>query len=107
MGVRTTQAFVGLVLFAVGVWVIFALTLGWWSWALLAIGAFETWTIFNSSPNDTISEIIWALAERPILPLLAGVAIGHFTPTDALLWVGIGILCGHFFWQAHNKVNGV
>lgn len=107
MSARTTQAFVGLVLAVAGVWSLFMLTTGWWPWVLLVILGFEGWTIFNRTPADTISEIIWQLAERPILPLLSGVAVGHFIPTEELWVVGLGVLLGHFFWQRHEVRGGL
>lgn len=56
-----------------------------YAWMLI-IGlalAYETWTLINKVPNDTLSEAVWLVAaKRPLIPFAAG------------------FLCGHFFWQA-------
>jgi hypothetical protein len=56
---------------------------------LIAIGgllAYETYTLMNSTPGDTLSEAVWAVIyQQPLVPFLAGV------------------LCGHFFWQRTRK----
>lgn len=46
---------------------------------------YEGWTLINGTPNDTISESIWRLADRPLVPFL------------------FGFLMGHFFWGPHAK----
>lgn len=54
--------------------------------ALLASGLviYEAITLFNKSSGDTISEIIWYLSKRPLVPFL------------------FGLLMGHFFWQEYK-----
>jgi len=51
--------------------------------ALLVLGLFvyEAYALINSKSGDTISEIVWHLSQRPLVPFL------------------FGLLCGHFFWQ--------
>ena len=83
-----------------------------WRWFLFGVAllAVEVWAFFNPYAHDTISEVIWALAERPLVPLLFGVATGWavtsgFIPaTPEGLWVTlcIGTMLGHFFWQAEG-----
>jgi hypothetical protein len=46
---------------------------------------YEAWALFNRTPGDTISEIIWDLSKRPLIPFVFG-------------W-----LAGHFFGQAFNN----
>lgn len=64
-----------------------------WILAIIAIGSgvallvFEAVALMNRQPGDTISEIIWAASsQRPLVPFLFGLVIG--------------LLSGHFFWQA-------
>ena len=72
---------------------------------------YEAYTIINSFPEDTLSESIWRLAARPLVPWLFGAATmyaimaGHFGPDirAALLAVGIGFLEGHFFFQSYKS----
>ena len=45
---------------------------------------YEAITLFNKSSGDTISEIIWYLSKRPLVPFL------------------FGLLMGHFFWQEYK-----
>lgn len=41
--------------------------------------AWEVWTLSNGSPNDTISEIIWAgTRATPLVPFGFGVLMGHW-----------------------------
>ena len=40
---------------------------------------YEGWTLVNATPNDTISESIWRIAQRySLLPFLFGLLMGHF-----------------------------
>lgn len=56
--------------------------------AILGIGAFEIWTLFNKRESDTISEEVWSITpERPLIPFLCG------------------LLMGHFFWQKKEIVH--
>ena len=55
--------------------------------AVAALLIFETVALLNRQPGDTISEIIWAASmRRPLVPFLFGLILG--------------LLSGHFFWQA-------
>jgi len=51
---------------------------------VMALLAYEGVTLFNSRDGDTISEIIWYLSKRPLVPFL------------------FGLLMGHFFWQEYK-----
>jgi hypothetical protein len=53
---------------------------------LVAIAvAWDVWTLFSSTPNDTISETVWAaIAHSPIISFAAG------------------FVCGHLFWQTSS-----
>lgn len=65
--------------------------------------AYEAWTLVNKYPNDTISDILWILSERPMVPWLFGVgsgwAIGTGYLTNPWLIAGLFFLQGHFFFQ--------
>lgn len=74
--------------------------------ACLAL-AYEGWTLVNRWPNDTLSEIVWQLAKRPMVPHLFGIATGwgialyvppsaHVYALAGFVW---GFLMGHFFFQ--------
>ena len=68
---------------------------------------YEAWTFFNSYLNDTISEILWVLAKRPIVPFIFGAATvgmiehGIFNTHHDGLYAAViwGFLMGHFFFQ--------
>jgi len=47
----------------------------------LFLVAYEGVALINRPAGDTISEVVWYLSRRPIVPFL------------------FGLLCGHFFWQ--------
>lgn len=52
----------------------------YWIFALLIIALFvyEGIALFNSKSGDTISEILWHLSQRPLVPFLFGLLMGHF-----------------------------
>lgn len=57
-----------------------------WVVAIVALLGYEGYTLINTTPGDTLSEAVWAVAgSYPLLPFL------------------VGILCGHFFWQRKAK----
>lgn len=72
-----------------------------------AFGVYEGWTLINRYPNDTISEIVWQMAERPLVPFLFGATTGWLLGTGAFhntfVAVAWGGLMGHFFWQRFGK----
>lgn len=62
------------------------------NWAPVAWGVgiggmllFEAWSVFNTTPGDTLSEAVWEYGQHPIVVLV------------------IGILLGHFFWQKRGR----
>lgn len=79
-----------------------------WPWFLVAVAAllYEGWTLINKYPGDTISEIIWKFAERPMIPFLFGAAFGWGITSGFLgnLWLvaALAFLMGHFFFQRHE-----
>jgi len=98
---------VGGILGAGLLWAFFNLLSFWW-WAFcVVLLAVEAWAFFNPYANDTISEVVWALSERPLVPLLFGAATawsitsGFIPATREGMWVSlfIGVIMGHFFWQ--------
>lgn len=86
------------------------LSVGWFVFGL-ALLAVEAWAFFNPYSHDTISEVVWALSERPLVPLIFGTATGWavtsgFIPvTIEGLWIAliVGTVLGHFFWQAEGE----
>jgi hypothetical protein len=85
--------------------------LGWIGLAVCTgLLAWETWTFFNKYKNDTISEILWVLGKRPLIPFIFGSAFVASIAYEAIpltakgLYIAaiIGFLMGHFFWQAHH-----
>lgn len=54
-----------------------------WIFALLVVGllGYEAYALVTPGGTDTISEIIWYLSKRPLIPFV------------------LGFLMGHFFWQ--------
>jgi hypothetical protein len=82
-------------------------------WALVPIALllYESWTLVNKYPNDTISEIIWQFAKRPMVPFLFGCAFGWALTTELLgnawLIAAVAFLMGHFFFQRHEDGNNV
>jgi len=81
-------------------------------WGLFCMGLliYEGWTFFNKYKNDTISEVIWVLTTRPLVPMLFGLGMGWAISTNYIpisregIWTAfsIGILYGHFFFQRQN-----
>lgn len=80
----------------------------WACWIASGYALYETWSLINGYPGDTLSEAIWRLSVRPLVPWFFGglsiymIEAGLFTHTDAGLyaaaaWFG---LQGHFFFQA-------
>jgi hypothetical protein len=46
---------------------------------VLALFGYEAWTLSNAAPGDTISEVVWTLADAwQIVPFLFGLVGGHF-----------------------------
>lgn len=54
--------------------------------ALIALLGWETWTLVNAYPGDTISETIWSASEA----------------TDLVPFAS-GVLMGHWFWQRKRR----
>jgi hypothetical protein len=78
---------------------------------------YEGWTLINRFPEDTLSESVWRLAARPMVPYLFGMAMGAWacwicvrpmlgrpiTPESVLQFGGTMFLMGHFFFQAQRE----
>lgn len=83
---------------------------GWKLGALLTFFLlYEAWTFFNPYEHDTISEVVWALSDRPMVPWVFGVACGaglaagvFGEPKAAILCAACFFLQGHFFFQRHE-----
>lgn len=85
--------------------------LPWWGLAIAVILlTYEAWTLVNEYEGDTISEILWGLSGRPIVPWLFGLATGWAIEAGYLdnPWVALslGFLQGHFWFQAYRNGNG-
>jgi len=82
-----------------------------WAIACSVLLAYEGWTLKNHYANDTISEVVWALANRPMVPFIFGAGVvalichGVVKPTVEGLYVAlaIGFLSGHFFFQRQGE----
>lgn len=101
-----TDIVVGVVVGTPLMYLAFLLT-GWkWGTLLTALLAYESWTILNRIKNDTISESLWRLSERPFIPWLFGVATGFGIASGVVsnswLVLSVGFLGGHFFFQRHE-----
>ncbi len=70
---------------------------------LSVILIYEGWTLRNKYESDTISEVLWALAERPLVPWVAGLATAWAIESGVLVdpWavLVVGFLQGHFWFQ--------
>ena len=73
-----------------------------WGSLLTAALVYEGWTI-ESNTNSTISEILWILSARPLVPWAAGFATGWAIYThhlqDPFLILFVGLMSGHFWFQ--------
>jgi hypothetical protein len=112
-GIRRTQYVVfGIIGLAM---VVLAFTLGgpWIGLGLVLLLLYEAYTLVDKWKDNTISEIIWLSASRPLVPLLFGTAWGawlmHLTYLPAIspksLWLAsaVSLLLGHFFFQAKRE----
>jgi len=87
----------------------FVLTLPWFIAATLLL-AYEAWTFFNRYKHDTISEVIWELVKRPLVPFILGagcvglISHGVIKPSMEGLYVtlALGVLMGHFVFQRQS-----
>jgi hypothetical protein len=107
-GERTTTLVVGGIMGAGLIWVTFLVAPWMIGLALSAILLYEGYTLINPYPRDTISEIIWWLSERPMVPMLGGIVLGYmlcagyFGPPDKATLCGTAFfLAGHFWFQRH------
>ena len=78
----------------------------WAAGLVLLVMLYEGWTLVNRYPNDTISEIMWELAARPMVPfvfgILSGWALGHGAVVNAYAIAAWFFLMGHFFFQKYE-----
>lgn len=104
-GQRISTLLVGGVIAAGLVWLIVYLTNPFWRRVLLVLLAAEAYTLVNRYTGDTLSESVWRLSKRPLVPYLFGVACGWAIGVGAMdpLSVGVGFLMGHFFFQAYRE----
>ena len=73
---------------------------------LSALLVYEAAVLVNRERADTISEAVWVLARRPLVPFLAGLAAGWAITAERLqepwLIFAAGFLGAHFFFQAQE-----
>lgn len=89
-----------------------------WQLAVLATLylIYEGWTLINRYREDTLSESVWRLSARPMVPWLFGTAngawlmhlyyqasAGQFDPKMIFVVAGMLFLQGHFFFQAYKE----
>lgn len=74
-----------------------------WAAIALVLLLYEGWTLVNKYPNDTISEILWILSERPMVPWIFGIGSGWALSSGFVdnhwLIAALFFLQGHFFFQ--------
>lgn len=78
-----------------------------WAAAASLLLAYEAWTFGNRYRNDTLSEVVWVLVRRPLVPFILGagsvalIAHGIVRPSVQGLYVALayGVLMGHFVFQ--------
>lgn len=86
------------------------LLVGWkWFLFLLSCLLYEGWTLINQYPHDTITETMWALMKRPLIPFLLGGAsvallifILPLTLEGLFIAFLLGMLMGHWVFQAQR-----
>jgi hypothetical protein len=73
--------------------------------------AYEGWTLTNRWPGDTLSEAVWFLSRRPMIPWIFGVASGWALAAgvfpNAYTVATWFFLQGHFFFQAYREEGEV
>lgn len=71
---------------------------------LCLVLAYEGFTLVNKEPKDTISETLWKLSNRPLVPWLFGLAFGWALGSGLLNnpyhSAVAAYLNAHFFFQA-------
>lgn len=74
---------------------------------LLVIAIIEFVTVIDRWKGNTLSEALWFLNRRPLVPMLFGVALGMAVGQGLIdpFSAAIGLLYGHFFWQAGDVVG--
>lgn len=81
-----------------------------WAAAATLILMYEGWTLRNSFKNDTISEVMWVLSNRPLVPFMFGGGVVALIAHDVIkpnvqglyTCLALGFLMGHFFFQRHE-----
>jgi hypothetical protein len=84
------------------------LSLPWFIFVAVLM-AVEAWTLVNKYAGDTLSETVWALNARPLVPFLFAVFAtlllerGVIPSTPEGLWIAfaLGGLMAHFFFSRH------
>lgn len=74
-----------------------------WFWVACTFLLYEAWTLINSEKYDTLSESVWRLSARPLVPFLFGVFTGQATETGWFTnpWMAGAwyFLMAHFFFS--------
>ena len=106
---KHTNMVVGALIGVALIYVTFRLAGPLWGAGLCLLLLYESWTLTNSYPEDTLSESIWRLSARPMVPWLFGLATGWAFATGFIsnpwLCLAVGFLEGHFFFQAQGEME--
>lgn len=104
---RHSNIVVGTLMGALLIYLAFAWA-GWkWGLALSLVAIYEGWTLINAYPEDTLSESIWRLSARPLVPwMFGGLSVwmieSRFLQNPYLIAAWF-FLQGHFFFQAYRE----
>lgn len=60
-----------------------------WAIAVGLLLLYELYALVNKTPGDTLSEAVWRMSRRPLIPFL------------------VGLCCGHFWWQAQDCLEAM
>lgn len=106
-GASLTNVIVGLIIGLPLVLAGFYLTGPRWGTFIAVLCLYEGWTLVNSDVEDTLSEGVWRLSERPLVPWLFGVVSGIGVASgyvsDPYVIAAIFFVQGHFFFSRYES----
>jgi hypothetical protein len=106
-GIRRTNLLVGLLLGGALLFLSFYLAGPAVGAVLAALLLYEGYTLVDSYGENTISESIWRMARRPLVPWVFGLGTGWAITAGVLnepwLILTAGLLNGHFYWQRQRS----
>jgi len=111
LGQRLSRTVVFLLMGAALVAVTVALVPRRAAFVLVTLLLVEGWLLANKYADDTLSESVWALASRPLVPWLFGIATGWSICAGYLVnpWLVLaaGAVSGHFVWQSADVYKAI